>query len=661
MRWIFGGLLAVVVVVVLALAALFLVPAERIAALVAERFETATGRALTISGDVRPTLWPVLGVTADGVAVANAPWSDRGPMFRAQRLKVGVDALSLLTGEVRITEIAATAPDILLEIGRDGIGNWTLGRVQTEASPAPAPPAETTPARWSTFSLDKAVLRQGSLQFVDAQAGVDRVVSSVDLDLAVPGVDGRSTFDLRGLSNGQRVTAKGHIDGLAVFFDGGAVPLAVNVAAGGTSLSLNGRGGLNPPALAGRLAGDFGDLAAVTRALGIADVELPTGLGAEAFTVQGDLTVTPGTLNLRDTTLTLDATTFRGAADLTMGGERPVLNAKLVTPSLDLSRTLRRVDAPPADKFVAAGEPDISASGWSSAPIDVSALHLIDARLALVADAVTLGATKLGRTDLFTSLDRGRAVVEIREIKAYDGRVSGSVVVNGRGGLSSRVDVNGSALGISALLSEFLGFDRLNARGDLALNVLGVGNSMKALMGSLEGEGRFSTSAGELIGLDLAGMLRTLDLNHVGKGAKTIFDRISGSFTIRDGVLRNDDLAFLAPLLSASGAGQADIGERTLDYRIEARLLGDDGLRVPVTVRGPWAAPKVRLDLEALARENLKDEGRALEDQAKAKVKERIARELGVQIGEDERIEDVLKKSLEEEAKSRLLDLLRGN
>ena len=83
MRWILR-LTFLLVIVALALGA-FLVwfPAETVARIAADRFTAATGRKLTISGKVSATFWPVLGVSAEGVTLANTDWgsvgqSDRG-------------------------------------------------------------------------------------------------------------------------------------------------------------------------------------------------------------------------------------------------------------------------------------------------------------------------------------------------------------------------------------------------------------------------------------------------------------------------------------------------------------------------------------------------------------------------------------------------------
>ncbi len=293
-----------------------------------------------------------------------------------------------------------------------------------------------------------------------------------------------------------------------------------------------------------------------------------------------------------------------------------------------------------------------AASGWSRDPIDVSGLQAVDAEIALAAASVDLGLAQLGRTNILVTLDKGRAVTEIREIQAYDGTVTGTLVVNSRGGLSTRADLSGKGVRIKPLLVQLADWDRLQTTGDVRMNLLGVGNSVDALMNSLSGEGAIKFGQGEIAGLDLVGMLRNLDASYIGEGAKTIFESIGATFTVDQGVLTNADLAFLAPLITASGKGRIGLGAQTLDYRLEGQTGG--GIRVPVLITGTWANPKFRLDLESLAEERIEVEVEKVKEQAEEAVIERLNEELGVDIQTKEDIDDVLKKELEERARDGL-------
>jgi AsmA protein len=230
------------------------------------------------------------------------------------------------------------------------------------------------------------------------------------------------------------------------------------------------------------------------------------------------------------------------------------------------------------------------------------------------------------------------------------------------------------------LLTDLAGWDRLVSTGTFDLEFLGVGSSVDAIMKSLKGQGALELGKGELRGLDIAGMLRTLDPGYVGEGQKTIFDGMAGTFTIADGVLSNSDLKLVAPYVTASGAGDIGLGARTLDYRLRPTALaaadGTGGVMVPLQVTGTWAKPRFRLDLESIAREKmeaeaeaaaarLEEEAKAAEAAAKAELEQRLKEELGVEVAPEESLGDAAKRgaqqALEEEALRALEDILGGN
>jgi AsmA protein len=300
----------------------------------------------------------------------------------------------------------------------------------------------------------------------------------------------------------------------------------------------------------------------------------------------------------------------------------------------------------------------------------------LDAAVTLSAQSINVGSVRLGSTRLLASLTQSRLVVEARELQAYGGGITGNFVVNGRGGLSVGGDLAFKGLAMQPLLKDAADFDRLIAQGDLGVKFLGVGGSVAAIMASLSGSGTLTLGKGELRGLDLGGMVRTLDVNYVGEGAKTIFDGISGTFTMNAGILRNDDLRMGAPYLTAIGTGTVDLGARTLDYRLVPTALagadGTGGLTVPLKITGPWSALKYQLDLKALADQELADEKAKLKERAKAEeariktqLEAKAQSELGIVREEGESMEDAARRraneALEAEASRALRRLFGGN
>lgn len=676
MRWIIRFFMFLVVVVVIAVVGLLMIPGEKIAQIAKEQFEAATGRPIEISSDVSTTIWPVLGVRTGRVEIANAPWSDNGPMLAADELLVGVNALSLLSGNIDIRRIEAIAPEVLLEVRSDGTPNWAFEGVSTSET-APSSSGGGSGAI-PAFTVGKGIVSDGAVRWLDHQSGTDVALSNVNMELKLPAFEGEGSVHLEMSMNGVNQVLDATIAEFGPFLNGAVSGLTADLSIGGSTAGFNGRGGWMPLALDGTLNADLDDMASVYKTADQSPVSVPRGFG-QAIAVNGNFTLTPEqSVHLRGATLTLDQNVLRGDVDVALGGSRPDLQARLTAGALDFSSL--------AASSKEGGTPANGASGgsgWSRDVIDASFLSLANARVSFSADSIDLGTLKLGATRTSATLDNSRIEFTIDQIAAYQGSVSGNFVMNNRSGLSIGGNLNFAQMALQPALSDLAGYERLIGNADFSMRFLGVGNNMHDIMNSLSGEGRFAIGQGELRGLDLAGMLRNLDLSFEGEGQKTIFDSAGASFTINGGVLRNDDLAFVANRIRADGAGTIGIGAQTIDYRVTpaAFLAGDEsqGITVPVIIEGTWSDPKFRPDLQALIDQNLAEEKAALEArleeeraeaearleqeraELEARAAEKLEEELGVTQQEGESVGDTIRRGLENEAKDALRGLLGGN
>ncbi|MEN9409586.1 MAG: hypothetical protein RL216_1560 [Pseudomonadota bacterium] len=652
MRWLFrvAGVLAVLVV--LGAAALLLIPSDRVAALAVGQFEKVTGRKLSIEGGVTPTLWPVLGVETGRMSISNADWSEEGPMLTAEAMAIRIDANALWGGEVRITGLELTRPEILIEKGEEGRGNWVFGGTAGGTASADMAGAQTP------FTLDLGVIRDGSIGYIDHSTGRTVMLTGVDLEARLASYDGPLEVSLTGESGGEAVALDLSLAAFRTAYEGGVSPLTLIAQAGKARVSFDGRAGFLPLVAEGKLDADLADLAAVTSLLGLERPALPQGFGAERVAVAGDVTLTEaGSVHLRGGRIVLDGREITGDLDLTPGEDRPKLVARLAAGDLAVAQNVA------GGSGAGDGGGAVATAGWSDRPIDVSGLQALDMDVGVRAASLGLGPVTLGPVAGRVTVDRGRAVVALDEVGAYGGTVAGEFVVNGRKGLSVGGDLAFRNIDLQPMLTDLTGFARLVGTGDLTLNFLGSGNSVDAIMTGLSGSGVLNLGAGAIEGLDIAGMIRTLDTGFVGEGQRTVFDSLSASFEIDGGDLFNRDLLMAGPVVSAEGAGRIGLGARDLEYRIRPTALrgedGTGGISVPLWITGSWAAPSFALDLEALAQENLQDEAKALEDELKAKA----AEELGQQEGES--LEDAAKRHLQEQLgqeAGRLLEgLLGGN
>jgi AsmA protein len=149
------------------------------------------------------------------------------------------------------------------------------------------------------------------------------------------------------------------------------------------------------------------------------------------------------------------------------------------------------------------------------------------------------------------------------------------------------------------------------------------------MVSALDGKGKVAFTNGAIRGINLAALVRNVKdvfLNPKAmESQKTDFAELSGTFNISNGMLHNDDLQLLSPLLRVTGKGTVDLPKQTVNYRIEPKVVAStkgqggkadlSGLMVPVMVSGPWNNLSYRPDLAGALKQ---DPGKALEQLKKA-------------------------------------------
>lgn len=647
MVWILRIGVAVMTAVVLLLGAIALIPAERIAGLAARELEARTGRTVSIAGPVRPSIWPVLGVETGPVRIGNAEWTETGPFLEAAGLDLGLDLTALVRGEVVIERLVLTAPVLSLERSAEGV-NWDFAGSDGTTNLSAA--------------LVRAQVEDGRIIYIDHRTGRKTDVGGLSLKAAMPETGGPLMAKMAARVNGQDVEITLSAEDGAAMLSGRVAQVNASVAAGAARLEFDGRAGAAAMVAEGSLSADLGDARALAAFLGLESLAFPEGLGARTIALTGQVTVAPeGSAHVRGMTLTLDGNSLTGAADMIFDGPRPKVIARLSAGALAIPGVAASVDA--------RGEN----AGWSAEPLVVTNLGSLDAEVAIQADSLMLGPLAIAPLAVQVTLDRARAVTDIGRLGLFGGSVAGQFVVNDRDGLSVGGNISISGVNLEAALSTLAGYKRISGTGSGEVRFLGVGETVAAIMASLEGDGNVDLGPGDFGGLDLAAILRALDPAVTGDG-HTDFDRVAASFTMDGGVLSNRDLRLSGPGIAAEGQGTIGLGAQVLDYRLTAIALagadGKGGIGVPLRVSGPWADPRLTLDLKALAERELAEQRAEMEaragaaaEAARLEVETRLREETGIDPQDGETLEDSARRRagelLEEEA-GRFLEGLVG-
>ncbi|WP_029031808.1 AsmA family protein [Salinarimonas rosea] len=395
---------------------------------------------------------------------------------------------------------------------------------------------------------------------------------------------------------GERIGLDGSLD-LRALVEGRAAPLDLALSAPRFEAGYRGTLGAQP-ASAGEASLRTGSLRDLLAWLGRPPAT-PGGLGP--FAVSGRLAVEPGSVAVADARLSLDGASGTGTARLLVGGARPRLEARLALDRLDLN-----------PYFGLSAAPAAAGGGWSETPVDLSALRALDATLDLSLGALVFRGIETGRVSLSARLENGSLAADLQEIALYGGGGNGRVEVDATPAaprLSARFGF--ADLDVRPFLTDAAGFERLEGRGGVRLDVSGRLVTQRTLMESLSGSAGFAFRDGAIRGVDVTALGRLLatgivDGWRLAEGARTELFAFEAGFAIADGTARTDDLRLVGPLVDMTGTGAIDLPAQRLAFTVEPRVALEqrqgEGVRLvgfgaPVRIEGPWARPRIYPDI----------------------------------------------------------------
>jgi AsmA protein len=284
-------------------------------------------------------------------------------------------------------------------------------------------------------------------------------------------------------------------------------------------------------------------------------------------------------------------------------------------------------------------------------PVDLSPLKSINAKGKLQVGALEVHGLKLAEVNAQLNAANGRVTVAPHSAKLYEGTVSGEVAVDAnRNHISLKEELKNVSIG--PLLRDFAEQDRVDGRGNVALDVTTAGATVNAMKRALNGTAKVALRDGAVKGVNIGEIVRkarsTLGGSQpaaegetaAGNTQKTDFSELNASFAIKNGVAHNEDLEVKAPLFRLGGAGDINIVNSTLDYLAKASLVATSqgqggkerdnlaGLTVPVRLSGSFDDLKYKVDFRGMAGQAAKSEvGEKLKDRLEERLKEENVRD----------------------------------
>jgi uncharacterized protein involved in outer membrane biogenesis len=306
MRWkmIAGGALLLLVLLAASLY-LFLATYDynRLKPEIIRAVKDATGRELTLGGDIKldVVLPPALAVK--DVKFANAPWGSQPQMLAADRIEARVRLLPLLHRELEVERIALVGVDLFLETDPSRRGNWDFegGAGRGEA-----------PRTGIHIHVASVSIKELNFAFRNGKTGSTTRFTLARLDTATGPSAVRQMINVKGSWNGQPVELAGKIGLIRDLGGGRPFPLDLTGDLSGAKLKVEGAIG-DIPNLRGidlNVQTSGTNLAGVGHTVGI---DLPQ---TDAFTVAGHLEGSAEVLTLEDAR----GNVSRGSVELTING-----------------------------------------------------------------------------------------------------------------------------------------------------------------------------------------------------------------------------------------------------------------------------------------------------------------------------------------------------
>lgn len=631
-------------------------PTELIRREIIARVKAQTGRDLKIAGDASLTLFPSLGLRLGDISLSAPPEMGGEPLVKASSFNVGVRLIPLLRRQIVVDRVSLTDPVFALRVDSDGRRSWDMaaaglpfrfagGSADESLAGLLVSSAHAAPRELSALSLDDISIVNGAVRYNDERSGAWGRFDGINARFALPSLDqplaGTGSF----LADGETFQFKSTLASPAELAARRSAKLLFEVS--GMPLSFTYDGSVGGAETAGTLTANSPSLSALSQWWGT-PVSPEAGAGAVALSTA--VSATSNAVYLSNIDFKAGRAIVAGKVSFEeRSGTRPKVAADLKISGVDMAAlplgadlraaagkgksvpapTPLSLDAPSSTDDAAPAAPQsiddllnrpgpkvkgyTQRAGWSTEPINVKALGLVDADARLELAEVTYGRTRIDTAQVALALQDQVATLTLLDARLYGGSGKGVITLDATSNQAALVsDIALTSVAVRPLLADSSQMDWLDGEADVSWKVTGQGMTEAELVQSLNGSSRVNVSDGAVMGFDLGSALKALsegsvpDLNY-NKSKRTTFRSLTGSFVIANGIATNSDLKLDSPHLHASGAGSVNLPQRSLDYTVRPKLVanlqGDGGeknavgIEVPVHITGPWQQPEFSPDI----------------------------------------------------------------
>jgi uncharacterized protein involved in outer membrane biogenesis len=241
MRWKWIFLISSLLVVLLFLTAYTVLSSydfNRFKPEIVQKVREATGRELTLGGDIRVDFGFIPSLSVTDVSLSNASWGSRKALVKIKGLHVQMALLPLIKGEIKFRRLVILEPDILLETDPNGRFNLEFETGENGKTAQPGRRAQTS---LPPFAFHKILIEKGLLTYRDGRSGKSYSVHLSTLTAAEADRETRVEMALKGTLNGKPFELEGSCGHLVSLVNPDeAWPLKLTLETPGAKLHVKG-------------------------------------------------------------------------------------------------------------------------------------------------------------------------------------------------------------------------------------------------------------------------------------------------------------------------------------------------------------------------------------------------------------------------------------
>jgi uncharacterized protein involved in outer membrane biogenesis len=595
---------------------------------IAKTVEDATGRKLTLAGDIDLDVGLSPTLVVEDVSFQNATWGSRPELAKLERVEIQIELLPLILKRIALKRIILVSPDILIETDSSGKSNLDFeaqdGRESQEHK-------DKRKARFPKVALLQAFIKDSLITFKDGNSAKTYVLTGQSLKSTSKDYHSPLKVEFKGTLNDIPLGFAGTLGPIQALADSKqAWPFDLNLKTAGTTVSVNGSVGdvfnLKDVKLALHLEGR--SIPEVARLFHLRDVP-----DVGPFKIDLGLSdIGPVTYRISNLKVSFGESDVGGSAELSLTQKRPRFMATLSSQNLDLRPVLSQTEfiSGPREPVGNSKKKQDKILPTNHLPLDV--LNYADARLTF--NAKTFLLPRLAINDLACNmvLDAGHLVVERLKATIGGGTLDAKIDVNVQGedaALQAELQIN--QLDLDRMLTK-LGLEDV-AEGELEIqaDITSQGNSVAEILAGLNGKTSFIIGQGQIYNkyIHLLGSIfsQTLPrlLNPFLEATQyTQTNCIVSGFTVKNGLARSTALMFDSEDITVLSRGKVNFNKEKLDFSIKPvpkegvrkkrikRSISLSTLAKQFRLSGTFANPAIEVDRRRASKTFGKGVGAAL-------------------------------------------------